>query len=142
MAGIVLENSGDGIKLARKIRNMNNEKSSMLSIEFLEDNRKIQLNGEVVYLPNEIDTKQECSDIIGEVIETEDCLCIIDIVRPKTVNVHLDSELVAEISAIQECFLNKKANYSKQKMKDATQHEVMLAVLRRGIHQFKKDLGI
>jgi hypothetical protein len=143
MAAITLENTKKSIKLAREIRNLNNKKSSTLVIDFTEDNQKIHINGEIVYLPITFQIENDCLEVHGEVMNTQECLCIVDMVRPKTVNVHLDSELVGEINAIREFIFNNKDTISSPEIKDTTtQHEVLLAALRRGVNQIKKDFRL
>ncbi len=140
MATITLINTAEYIKLAREIRNLNDKKSSNIAIDFSEDNQRIHMNGEIIYIPNDIDLISERITISGEIIETGDCLCVIDAVRPKTVNVHLDSVLVGEINAIRDFIINNQERLSSTEIKDtATQHAILLAVLRRGVKQFKKD---
>lgn len=143
MAAITLGNSKKGIKLAREIRNLNHKKSASLIIGFSENNQEIHINGEIIYLPPTLSVEDDCLEINGEVVKTQDNLCVIDMIRPKTVNVHLDSELVGEINAIREFILNNKEMISNPEIKDTTtQHEILLAVLRRGVNQLKKDFRI
>ena len=143
MAQVMLVNTAENIKTARTIRQLNQEKDAILTAHFSDDYHEIYLQGEMIYLPQNVFVHKDFTIVDGELVTLRGECCILDRNRSKTVNVHLDSELVAEINAIKDYIaLNKTRVQDLNLPAEGTQHEIILAMLKRGIDKMKDDLGL
>ncbi|QSO49249.1 hypothetical protein [Alicyclobacillus mengziensis] len=142
MAEVTLLNTSDNIKLARQVRDLNQKKDASVEVRFSVDYREIHFSGEIIYLPQEVTLLKEFTIVEGELVTLRGESCILDRNRAKTVNVHLDSELVAEINAIRDYIALNKNRAKNITSGEGTQHEILLEMLRRGIDKMKDDLGL
>lgn len=142
MAEVSLLNTTENIKFARQIRILNQKEDANIEVYFSMDYTKIHFSGEIIYLPKEVTHLKEFTILEGELVTLRGESCILDRNRAKTVNIHLNSELVAEINAIRD-YITLNKNLAKNiTTGEGTQHEILLEMLRRGIDKIKDDLGI
>jgi hypothetical protein len=126
MVRIEIKNTNDNILIARKIRDQNKYQVDNFSLRFSEDNRMIIIEGSKLIVPD----KKLLSDDIktyGILHPRGEGFELLEEEKGKTVNLHLDAELVKEINTIR--------SYVKSK----TQHEVLLEVFKRGLEQYRKE---
>lgn len=84
------------------------------------------MEGDQIYLPDRRMLTQDVS-VEGQLKEKGKGYEIIPKDKGKTVNLHLDSELVAELEQIKLHFHHK------------TQHDVLLELFKKGIDQYKTE---
>ncbi|KAB2338029.1 hypothetical protein F7731_00135 [Cytobacillus depressus] len=125
-AKISLKNTTKNQEIARQIKQANRETNHILQISFKEDFSEILFEGESIFISN----KDWFSSIIlleGHAKETGIGYEIKPKDKGKTINLHLEGELVAEINEIR--------NHVKSK----TQHDIILELFKKGLDQYNKE---
>jgi hypothetical protein len=126
MVSIEIKNTNENILIARKIRDENKRAANQFSLRFSEDNSSIIMEGEKLVIPEKKLLIEEMQ-IHGILRPYGNGFEITDGEKGKTVNLHLDAELVKEINTIR--------SYVKSK----TQHDVLLELFKKGLEQFKRE---
>lgn len=126
MVSIEIKNTNDNILIARKIRDANKDSSEGFTLKFTEDNSMIIMEGEKLTIPDKALLTSEMK-VNGMIKPLPIGFEILDKEKGKTVNLHLDAELVKEINIIR--------SYVKSK----TQHDVLLELFKKGLEQYKKE---
>lgn|GEM_PF-6350360 len=138
MAEVILRNTPKNLKLSRQIRDLNQSEDASIDIHFSDDYQQVYFSGELIYLPHQVVSEGDFAVSNGELVTLRGKYCVLNRNRAKTVNVHLDSDLVAEINAIRDYISLHKSLITPE----GTQHEIILEMLRRGIDKMKDDLGL
>lgn len=126
MVSIEIKNTNDNILIARKIRDANKRAIERFTLKFTEDNSAIIMKGEKLLIPDKMLLTSDMK-VNGMIKPLPDGFEILDEEKRKTVNLHLDAELVKEINVIR--------SYVKSK----TQHDVLLELFKKGLEQYKKE---
>ncbi|MMZ54317.1 hypothetical protein D1872_161360 [compost metagenome] len=126
MVSIEIKNTNNNILIARKIRDANKDSADGFNLKFTEDNSMIVMEGEKLTIPDKALLTGEMK-VNGMIKPLSDGFEILDEEKGKTVNLHLDAELVKEINVIR--------SYVKSK----TQHDVLLELFKKGLEQYKKE---
>ncbi|GAB7388733.1 hypothetical protein BSNK01_25710 [Bacillaceae bacterium] len=125
-ARIRLKNVLENQEKARRLRDFNRQAGNSLLVSFSDDLSEIVLEGERIVIPEKswlsgnvgVEGKLEENEIGYELSPQE---------KGKTVNLHLDAELVAELEQI------------KNHVRSKTQHEIVLELFKRGLSQYKEE---
>ncbi|WP_053362871.1 hypothetical protein [Bacillus sp. FJAT-27251] len=125
-AKIKLANTVSNQEKARNIREANRKADNMLDISFKEDLTEIFFEGERILIP-EKSWFHEDMLINGMLKERDGTIEIIPQDKGKTVNLHLDAELVAELNEIKNHVMSK------------TQHDIILELFKKGLDQYNKE---
>jgi hypothetical protein len=125
-AKIRLENNVPNQETARKIREANRDANNPIDISFKEDLTEIFFEGERIFIPEKAMFTEEML-VHGQVKEKADALEIIPKDKGKTVNLHLDADLVAELNEIKNHIVSK------------TQHDIILEIFKKGMDQYNKE---
>ncbi|MET3507376.1 hypothetical protein [Halalkalibacter oceani] len=123
---IKLENTTSNQEIARQIRDANERAHNPVSISFNETLSEIYFEGEYISIP-EADWFSDDMLLEGQVKQSEAGLEIHPKDKGKTVNIHFDADLVAELNEI------------KQHVRNKTQHEIVLELFRKGLDQYNKE---
>jgi len=125
-AKIKLENNVPNQENARKIREANRKANNMIDISFKEDLTEIYFEGERILIPEK---SMFTEDILvsGQVKEKDEVIEIFPKDKGKTVNLHLDADLVAELNEI------------KNHVASKTQHDIILELFKKGLDQYNKE---
>lgn len=123
---VKIENTLYNQKLARKIRDLNDELKNNIQVSFNDDITLIILEGESIFIPNK-ELLPRDSIISGIIKKRDQYVEIQPKEKGKIVNLRLDSELVEELSRIRQHVSNK------------TQHDIILDVFRKGIEQYNNE---
>ncbi len=125
-AKLSLKNTLPNQEKGRQIRDANRNLEPALHISFSEDLAEIIIEGRQIVLP---DKAMLTKDIVveGQLKDKGKGYEILPKDRGKTVNLHLDSELVAELDQIRQHFHNK------------TQHDLLLELFKKGLDQYKVE---
>lgn len=121
---LTLVNNPTNQEKGRIIRDANRDMGVPLHISFSDDLSKIVIEGEHIFLPKKSMLTDEIL-IDGQLKEKGRGYEIISKDKGKTVNLHLDSELAAELEQIKLHFQHK------------TQHDVLLELFKKGLDQYK-----
>ncbi|HZG72231.1 MAG TPA: hypothetical protein VEY51_11920 [Chondromyces sp.] len=125
-AKIRLKNTTMNQEIARKIKEANREAGNALDISFKKDLTEIFFEGEQIIIPE----KSWFSDdmlVKGQAKERNNGIEIVPKDRGKTVNLHLDAELVSELNEI------------KNHVTSKTQHDIILELFKKGLDQYNKE---
>ncbi|MEK4030608.1 hypothetical protein MKZ02_19020 [Pseudobacillus sp. FSL P4-0506] len=125
-AKISLLNTVQNQEIARKIKQANQAANNTLDISFEKDLSKIFFEGDFIFIPD----KSWLSDdmvIEGQTKETEKGYEVRPKDKGKTINLHLDAELVAELNEIKNHVMSK------------TQHDIILDLFKKGLDQYNKE---
>ncbi|KIL73208.1 hypothetical protein [Bacillus badius] len=125
-AKIKLTNTVPNQEIARKIKRANQAINNVLDISFAKDLSAIFFEGEIIVIPE----KAWFSDSVileGQAKETDNGYEIRPKDKGKTINLHLDAELVAELNEIRQHVMSK------------TQHEIILDLFKKGLEQYNKE---
>ncbi|MGM0903477.1 hypothetical protein [Mesobacillus maritimus] len=125
-AKIRLENNVPNQETARKIREANRDANNPIDISFKEDLTEIFFEGERIFIPEKAMFTEEML-VHGQVKEKAGALEISPKDKGKTVNLHLDADLVAELNEIKNHIVSK------------TQHDIILEIFKKGIDQYNKE---
>ncbi|SEM70393.1 hypothetical protein SAMN05192533_10523 [Mesobacillus persicus] len=125
-AKIRLENTVANQELARKIREANRLAENTIDISFKDDLSEIFFEGERIVIP-EKSWFEESMLVKGQAKEKDKGIEIFPQDKGKTVNLHLDAELVSE--------LNEIKNHTMSK----TQHDLILELFKKGLDQYNKE---
>jgi hypothetical protein len=125
-AKIRLENTVSNQDKARRIREANRKGENMLDISFKEDLTEIFIEGERILVPEKSLFHEEML-MSGTVKEKDGSIEILPQDKGKTVNLHLDAELVAELNEIKNHVMSK------------TQHDIILELFKKGLDQYNKE---
>jgi len=125
-AKIRLENNVPNQETARKIREANREANNPIEISFKEDLTEIVFEGERILIPEKTMFTEEML-VHGQVKEKADTIEIAPKDKGKTVNLHLDADLVAELNEIKNHIVSK------------TQHDIILEIFKKGMDQYNKE---
>lgn len=123
-AKIKLKNTKANQEKARLIRDANRLNERAITISFSEDVMDIFFEGEFIRIPDE----QIFSDITlleGQAQKQDGGYDIQPADKGKTVNLHLDAGLVAELNEIRQHVMSK------------TQHDLLLEIFKKGLDQYK-----
>ncbi|UFJ42300.1 hypothetical protein LOK74_07370 [Brevibacillus humidisoli] len=123
---LTLPNTLEHQHLCREIRDYHKRHERPLSISFDEAMSQIRLQADCIYLPDKRVLKREAV-IDGIVKKRTAHYEILPRSKGKTINLHLDSELAAELEQIR--------NHVSSK----TQHEVILDLFVRGLRSFQEE---
>ncbi|KAB7705590.1 hypothetical protein F9802_13720 [Bacillus aerolatus] len=125
-AKIQLTNNVQNQEIARKIKQSNQGKNNLLDISFEKDLSKIFFEGEYIWIP---DKSWFSNDMLieGYAKEDDDGYEIRPKDKGKTINLHLDAELVAELNEIRNHVMSK------------TQHDIILDLFKKGLDQYNKE---
>lgn len=125
-AKIQLANTVPNQEVARKIKQANEASGNRLHISFEKDLSTIFIEGEWIVIPNKT---WFTNDILieGQAMENEDSYEIKPKDKGKTINLHLDAELVAELNEIRNHVMSK------------TQHDLILDLFKKGLDQYNKE---
>ncbi|KMY53301.1 hypothetical protein AC623_04270 [Bacillus sp. FJAT-27231] len=121
-----LPNTVANQEIARKIKQANQKANNTLDISFEKDLTTIYFEGDWILIPD----KSWFSDHIiveGQAKELENSYEIRPKNRGKTINLHLDAELVAELNEIKNHVMSK------------TQHDIILDLFKKGLDQYNKE---
>lgn len=125
-AKIRLLNTVQNQEIARKIKQANQAANNTLDISFEKDLSQIFFEGDSIFIPD----KSWFSDdmvIEGQAKESENGYEIRPRDKGKTINLHLDAELVAELNEIKNHVMSK------------TQHDIILDLFKKGLDQYNKE---
>jgi hypothetical protein len=125
-ASITLVNTRENQELCRHIRDLHKKKKQPLTIRFSEGLTHIVLEADCLYLPDQHQLGRD-TVIDGYVKKCSRHYEIHPRGKGKTINLHLDSELVAELEQI------------RTRVTSKTQHEVILELFIRGIRAFQAE---
>ncbi|MFS0553277.1 hypothetical protein [Brevibacillus sp. 179-C9.3 HS] len=130
LAVITLENTITNQERSRQIRDLHKKKGQTLAIRFSEDLTHIILEAPCLYIPDH-ELLDGAVAIVGALKKTAEHYEIHPRSKGKTVNLHLDSELVAELEQIRS-LVNSK-----------TQQEVIRELFIRGMRSYlaEKEAG-
>lgn len=123
---IELENTVPNQEIARKIKQANKEADNILTISFAKDLSKIFFEGEYILIPDKSWFSNKLL-VEGYAKETELGYEIKPQDKGKTINLHLDAELVAELNEIKNHVMSK------------TQHDIILDLFKKGLDQYNKE---
>jgi hypothetical protein len=126
LASITLVNTVENQEYCRQIRDLHKKKKQPLTIRFSEGLTHIVLEAACLYLPDKRLLGRD-TVINGYVKKCARHYEIHPRGKGKTINLHLDSELVAELEQIRACVTSK------------TQHEVIRELFIRGIRSFQSE---
>lgn len=113
-------------EIARKIREANRNANNPIDISFKEDLTEIFFEGERILIPEKA-MFTEAMLVHGQVKEKAETLEISPKDKGKTVNLHLDADLVAELNEIKNHIVSK------------TQHDIILEIFKKGMDQYNKE---
>lgn len=125
-AKIKMKNTLENQKLARKIRDANLKENTTAEISFNKDLSEIYFEGEEIWIPNQDWFTKEML-VEGRVKQKDNGVEIQPIDKGKTVNIHLDADLVAELNDIRNHVMSK------------SQHDIVLELFKKGIDQYNKE---
>jgi hypothetical protein len=125
-ATITFVNTADNQELCRQIRDFHKKKGQPLNIRFDEGLTHIILEAPCLYVPEQ-KTLGKDAVVNGSVKKCTGHYEIHPRGKGKTINLRLDSELVAELEQIRAHVASK------------TQHEVILEMFIRGMRAFKAE---
>ena len=125
-AKIALKNTTKNQATARKIRDANREIDNPIDISFKEDLTAILFEGDLIWIPNEEWFEEEML-LEGQVRKKNNGIEIVPKDKGKTINLHLDAELVAELNEIRNHVMGK------------TQHDIVLELFKKGLDQYNKE---
>ncbi len=123
---IKLTNTTKNQELARKIRDANQEIDNSINISFNKDLTEIYFEGEYIWIPEKNWFNEEMV-LEGQAKMKENGYDIQPKDKGKTVNIHIDADLVAELNEIKQHVLNK------------TQHDIVLELFKKGLDQYNKE---
>lgn len=123
---ILFPNTPDNQKIARQIRKFHKEREQPLTVFFSDDTSQLVLEAPCIYIS---DKKLLPPDAVinGLVNKTESHYEVHPRTKGKTINLHLDSELVAELEQI------------RKHVQSKTQHDVILEMFIRGIRAYREE---
>ncbi|GED29214.1 hypothetical protein [Brevibacillus centrosporus] len=126
LAAITLENTVPNQELSRRIRDFHKKKGQPLAIRFSEELTHIILEAPCLYVPapQQLDDK---AIVDGQVRKSADYFEIHPKSKGKTINLHLDSELVAELEMI------------RSRVSSKTQSEVIRELFIRGMRSYLRE---
>ncbi len=125
-AAITLPNTADNQERCRHIRDFHKKKGQPLTIRFSEGLTHIILEAPCLYVPDQQTLGKDVT-VNGNVKKCTSHYEIHPKGKGKTINLHLDSELVAELEQIRTHVASK------------TQHEVILEMFIRGMRAYKAE---
>lgn len=125
-AKISLKNTIPNQEIARKMREANREANNPIDISFKEDLSEIFFEGERILIP-EKSWFDEDMLVKGYAKEKDGAIEIFPQDKGKTINLHLDAELVAEINEIKNHIMSK------------TQHDIILDLFKKGLDLYNKE---
>ena len=123
---ILFPNTSENQKIARQIRNFHKELQQPLKVFFSEDATQLVLEAACLFVPDKSLLPTDAI-INGLVNKTASHYEIQPRTKGKTINLHLDSELVAELEQIRKYVQSK------------TQHDVILEMFIRGIRAYREE---
>ncbi|MDQ0338228.1 hypothetical protein J2S00_001012 [Caldalkalibacillus uzonensis] len=123
---IEMKNTVENQHLARQIRSLNEDLENQIYIRFNENVTKIILEGNMIYIPDKKSLPQD-SRITGVLRKKNRHYILKPKEKSKTVNLHLDSELVEELTRI------------RQHVRNKTQHEILLELFKKGLEQYHHE---
>jgi hypothetical protein len=125
-AKIRLKNTIPNQEIARKMREANREANNLIDISFKEDLSEIFFEGERILIP-EKSWFDEDMLVKGHAKEKDGVIEIFPQDKGKTINLHLDAELVAELNEIKNHIMSK------------TQHDIILDLFKKGLDLYNKE---
>ncbi|USG68110.1 hypothetical protein NDK47_12845 [Brevibacillus ruminantium] len=125
-ASLMLTNTFENQEVSRQIRDFHKKKGQPLTVRFSEELTHIVLEAACLYLPSRKALGKE-AQIEGVLKKNGTHYEIHPRSKGKTINLHLDSELVAELEQI------------RTKVSSKTQHEVILEMFIRGLRAYQQE---
>ncbi|MBM7648623.1 hypothetical protein JOC78_001569 [Bacillus ectoiniformans] len=125
-ARIKLKNTTQNQEIARKLKEANKKNEYPVDISFSKDLTEIFFEGECIWIPKK-EWFDESMLLEGYANEKESGYEIKPRDKGKTVNLHLDAELVAELNEIKNHVISK------------TQHDILLELFKKGLDQYNKE---
>ncbi|MFC0271818.1 hypothetical protein ACFFIX_10165 [Metabacillus herbersteinensis] len=125
-AKIRLKNTISNQEIARKMREANREANNLIDISFKEDLSEIFFEGERILIPEKAWFDEDML-VKGQAKEKDSAIEILPQDIGKTINLHLDAELVAELNEIKNHIMSK------------TQHDIILDLFKKGLDQYNKE---
>lgn len=123
---IKMKNTLENQQIGRKIRYANREISNSVEINFEKDLSEFHIEGKFIWIPKKTWFSNKML-IEGQVKEKGDGIEIKPKERGKTINLHLDADLVSELNEIRKHVLGK------------TQHDLVLELFKKGMDQYNKE---
>lgn len=123
---ITFANTVENQAICRQIRRFHKELNQPLTITVTDCATQIYLEAAILYIPDKKLLPRDAI-ITGLVKKTATQYEIHPRAKSKTINLHLDSELVAELEQI------------RQHVQSKTQHDVILEMFVRGLRAYKED---
>lgn len=121
-----MPNTLENQHIARQLRDANRQADNTLHVSFDADLKYIILKGNQIVVPDKHVFSDEMN-IEGELKKKGKGYLIQPKDKGKTVNLHLDSELVSELEEI------------KRHVQSKTQHDLLLTVFKKGLAQYKSE---
>ncbi|WP_240376845.1 hypothetical protein [Bacillus piscicola] len=125
-AKIKMKNTLDNQKKAREIRDANRDNTKLAEITFSDDLKEIYFEGEGIWIPDKTWYSKDML-VEGQAKEKNGGIEIQPVDKGKTVNIHLDADLVAELNEIRDHVMSK------------SQHDIVLELFKKGIDQYNKE---
>lgn len=126
LAVITLDNTAANQELSRTIRDFHKKKGQPLAIRFSEELTHIILEAPCLYIPKS-QTLGNDAVIDGQLRTCQGHSEVHPRSKGKTINLHLDSELAAELELI------------RSRVSSKTQHEVILDMFVRGLRSYREE---
>lgn len=123
---ITMANTIETQAICRQIRSYHKKLEQPLHVAFNTDATEISLEAAILYIPDKKLLPNEAV-IHGLVKKTAKHYEIHPRAKSKTINLHLDSELVAELEQI------------RQHVQSKTQHDVILEMFIRGMRAYREE---
>ncbi|MCI2253760.1 hypothetical protein L2D08_05215 [Domibacillus sp. PGB-M46] len=123
-AKISIQNTRDNQEKARLIRDENRNSGHSLAISFSEDAKEIFFEGSMIQVPDRV-AFGDITVLEGQVKKREGGFDVQQADKGKTVNLHLDAGLVAELNEIRQHVMSK------------TQHDIILEIFKKGLDHYK-----
>ncbi|MGD8191220.1 hypothetical protein ACQCN2_14670 [Brevibacillus ginsengisoli] len=123
---ITFENTVENQDICRQIRRYHKKLEQPLLITFRDEATEIVLEAAILYIPDKKLLPKDAT-INGLVKKTTTHYEIHPRSKSKTINLHLDSELVAELEQI------------RQHVQSKTQHDVILEMFIRGMRAYRRE---
>jgi hypothetical protein len=123
-AKILIQNTLENQEKARLIRNENRGSDHPVTISFSEDAAEIFFEGDLIRIPDSVPFEL-LTIVEGQEKKRDDGYDIQPADKGKTVNLHLDAGLVAELNEIRQHVMSK------------TQHDIILEIFKKGLDHFK-----
>lgn len=123
-AKIKLQNTVQNQEAARLIRDENRSSSHPLAISFPDQATDILFESDLIHIPETVPLEL-ITIVEGQAKKQNDGYIIQPSDKGKTINLHLDAGLVAELNEIRQHVMSK------------TQHDIILEIFKKGLDHYK-----